>query len=83
MQAAMNIGLRIPEDIAFVGCGNLRYAPYLKIPLTSIDQATERMGEIAARLAIELAGKPDRRTQVTLLEPTLVVRQSSVCQLPK
>jgi LacI family transcriptional regulator len=83
MQAAMNIGLRIPEDIAFVGCGNLRYAPYLKIPLTSIDQATDRMGEIAARLAVKLAGKLDQRPQVTLLEPTLVVRQSSVCQLPK
>src|SRR5580698_10052864 len=26
MKAAMNAGLRIPEDIAFVGCGNLRYA---------------------------------------------------------
>lgn len=83
MKAAMEMGLRIPEDIAFVGCGNLRYAPYLKIPLTSIDQATDRMGEIAARLAIELAGKPNQRPQVTLLEPTLVVRQSSVCQLPK
>jgi len=77
MQAAMDTGLRIPQDIAFVGCGNLRYAPYLKIPLTSIDQATDRMGEIAARLAIELAGKSDQRPQVTLLEPTLVVRHSS------
>ena len=83
MQAAMDMGLRIPEDIAFVGCGNLRYAPYLKIPLTSIDQATDRMGEIAARLAIELAGKPDRHPQVTLLEPTLVIRRSSVCESPK
>jgi LacI family transcriptional regulator len=83
MQAAMEAGVRIPEDIAFVGCGNLRYAPYLKIPLTSIDQATDRMGEIAARLAVELSGTPDRRPQVTLLEPTLVVRQSTVRQLPK
>ena len=80
MQATMAAGLRIPEDIAFIGCGNLRYAPYLKIPLTSIDQATDRMGEIAATLAVELAGKPDLPPQVTFLEPTLVVRQSTVRQ---
>jgi LacI family transcriptional regulator len=78
MQATMDAGLRIPQDIAFVGCGNLRYAPYLKVPLTSIDQATDRMGEVAATLAIELARNPDLQPQVTLLQPTLVVRQSSV-----
>ncbi len=80
MQAAMEAGLRIPEDIAFVGCGNLRYAPYLKIPLSSIDHSTGEMGEIAAKLAIDIATNPSRRRQVTLLKPTLVVRQSSVAQ---
>jgi LacI family transcriptional regulator len=80
MQATMDAGLRIPQDIAFVGCGNLRYAPYLKVPLTSIDQATDRMGEVAAKLAVELARKADPQPQVTLLEPTLVVRQSSVAR---
>jgi LacI family transcriptional regulator len=80
MQATMDARLRIPQDIAFVGCGNLRYAPYLKVPLTSIDQATDRMGEVAARLAIELARNPDLQPQVTLLQPTLVVRQSSIAR---
>jgi LacI family transcriptional regulator len=78
MQAAMDAGLSIPNDIAFVGCGNLRYARYLRVPLTSIDHATEKMGLTAAELAIELATKPNRKPQITLLKPTLVVRQSSV-----
>jgi LacI family transcriptional regulator len=84
MQAAMDAGLRIPEDIAFVGCGNLRYAPYLRVPLSSIDHSTGEMGLIAARLAIELAtrqaGDPPRRSQVKLLKPKLVVRASSVAE---
>jgi LacI family transcriptional regulator len=80
MQAAMEAGLRIPEDIAFVGCGNLRYAPYLKVPLTSVDHATGQMGELAAKLAIEMATAPARKPKVKLLQPTLVVRQSSVAQ---
>jgi LacI family transcriptional regulator len=81
MQAAMDAGLGIPQDIAFVGCGNLRYAPYLKVPLSSIDHATEQMGVTAAKLAIDLATDPERKPQVTLLKPTLVVRQSSVANI--
>lgn len=78
MKASMEAGLRIPEDIAFVGCGNLRYAEYLKVPLSSIDHSTERMGRAAAKLALQLANGPDQKTQSVLLEPRLVVRRSSI-----
>jgi LacI family transcriptional regulator len=78
IQATLDAGLRIPEDIAFVGCGNLRYAPYLRVPLTSIDHSTERMGQLAGSLAVQLAHRADPPPEVTLLQPTLVVRQSSV-----
>jgi LacI family transcriptional regulator len=78
MQATLHAGLRIPEDIAFVGCGNLRYAEYLKVPLSSIDHQTEQMGALAAKLALELANEPEKRPETVLLEPKLVVRRSSV-----
>jgi LacI family transcriptional regulator len=80
MKAVTDAGLRIPEDIAFVGCGNLRYAEYLKVPLTSIDHSTQQMGQIAARLVIELSdpAQAAQGPRVTLIEPRLVVRQSSV-----
>lgn len=80
MQAAMQAGLSIPGDIAFVGCGNLRYAEYLKVPLTSVDQSIERMGEASARRALALSIKPDDSPQTTLVEPKLLVRQSSVAR---
>jgi LacI family transcriptional regulator len=78
MQAAIQAGLSIPGDIAFVGCGNLRYAEYLKIPLTSVDQSIERMGEAAARRALALSAKPDDPPRTVFVEPKLIVRQSSV-----
>jgi len=78
MKAAMESGLRIPEDIAFVGCGNLRYAEYLKVPLTSVDHSTEQMGLVAAKLVVELAADPTLAPRVTLIEPKLIVRQSTV-----
>jgi LacI family transcriptional regulator len=80
MQATLHAGLRIPEDVAFVGCGNLRYAEYLKVPLTSIDHRTEQMGTAAAELALELANNPKQTPQTILLEPKLVVRRSSVVE---
>ena len=68
----------MPEDIAFVGCGNLRYAEYLKVPLTSIDHGTRHMGELAAQLAIDLATIPNLESRTIRLEPTLILRQSSI-----
>ena len=78
MQAAIQAGLNIPGDIAFAGCGNLRYAEYLKVPLTSVDQSIERMGETAATRALALSIKPDDPPQTALIEPRLIVRHSSV-----
>jgi len=78
MQATMQAGLSIPGDIAFAGCGNLRYAEYLKVPLTSVDQSIERMGEMAAKRALALSIKPDDLPQTHFVEPKLIVRQSTV-----
>jgi len=78
MKAVMEAGLRIPQDVAFVGCGNLRYAEYLKVPLTSIDHSTQEMGQVAAKLVLELIRMPDQPPRVTLMEPKLIVRQSTV-----
>ena len=78
MHAAMQAGLSIPADIAFVGCGNLRYAEYLKVPLTSVEQAIGRMGEAAARRVLTLANNYDGETQTVFVEPKLMVRQSTV-----
>ena len=80
MQATLHAGLRIPTDIAFVGCGNLRYAEYLKVPLTSIDHRTEQMGIVAGGLALELAKTLAEMPRTILIEPRLVVRASSLAE---
>jgi LacI family transcriptional regulator len=78
MKATLDAGLSIPGDIAFVGFDNVRYSKYLHIPLTSIDQSTERLGETAAQLALDLIAKKVDKPRTVLLAPTLVVRQSTV-----
>jgi LacI family transcriptional regulator len=38
MEAILEAGLRIPQDIAVIGCGNLHYDRSLRVPLSSVDQ---------------------------------------------
>jgi LacI family transcriptional regulator len=80
MSAILEEGLRIPEDIAIIGCGNVHYAPLLRVPLSSIDQNSEGMGAHAANLALNLVeGKNNaQRPETILLQPTLVARASSL-----
>lgn len=75
--AVLAAGLRVPEDIAIIGCGNMPYNDYLKVPLSSIDHGTAELGRIAGELALELAGKPEQSPKTILVPPTLVARAST------
>jgi LacI family transcriptional regulator len=78
MRAILDAGLRIPEDVAVVGCGNVFYADYLRVPLTSVDQDSDAIAEHAVNLAVSLIGaKGPVRPKTILLQPKLVVRASS------
>jgi LacI family transcriptional regulator len=79
IRAIEEAGLRIPADIAVVGCGNLPYDDMLRVPLTSVDQGSENIGKLAASLALKLAAsksRPAPRSQ--LISPHIVVRASSL-----
>lgn len=78
MLAILEAGLRIPEDIAVAGCGDVHYARFLQVPLTSVAQQTEMIGRKAGQLALSLvSAKRPMRPKTILLEPRLEVRQST------
>jgi LacI family transcriptional regulator len=78
MERAFEAGLRIPTDIAFLGCGNFHYSDKLRVPLSSIDQKPRELGESAAKMVTSiLARSSSARTRTVVLEPELVVRESS------
>jgi LacI family transcriptional regulator len=78
MRALLDAGLRIPEDVAVVGCGNLSYSDFLRVPLSSVDQGSENIGKSAADLALRIARKKEPlRPKAELITPHLVVRASS------
>ena len=78
IEATLQAGLRVPQDIAFIGCGNLRYANYLRVPLSSIDHGTAELGRTAGEFALELSAKPDQEPRSVLLPSSLVARESTI-----
>lgn len=79
MRAILEAGVRIPEDIAVVGCGNLSYSDFLRVPLTSVDQGSESIGKHTAELALKIAQKKVAvRPRIELISPRIVARASSL-----
>lgn len=79
MRAILDAGLQIPEDVAVIGCGNLSYSDFLRVPLSTIDQGSSSIGKIAAEMALKLAHRGTQALPRTeLIQPHLVVRSSSL-----
>jgi LacI family transcriptional regulator len=79
MDVAFQAGLRIPRDIAFVGCDNLQYGASLRVPLTSVDHHSSLIGVRAAKMLLKLLkDSTSPRERQVLLQPSLVVRESSL-----
>ncbi|HEV2325134.1 MAG TPA: LacI family DNA-binding transcriptional regulator [Terracidiphilus sp.] len=78
MVRAFEAGLRIPQDIAIIGCGNYHYSSKLRVPLSSVDQRAAEIGERTAKMIISQLEKPaTTRPRTVVLDPKLVVRASS------
>lgn len=78
MRAIAEAGLRVPDDIAVAGAGNVHYSDFLAVPLTTVDQGTFEIGKRAADLLLErIASKRKLRPKKILIEPRLVMRQST------
>lgn len=78
MDAASDQGIKIPEEMRFVGCGNDALLCSMRIPLTSIAIGETEMGQKAGRLALRaIAGGNKSSTHRVLIKPKLVRRKSS------
>jgi LacI family transcriptional regulator len=78
MMKAFEVGMRIPRDMAILGCGNSYFSSRLRVPLSSIDQRAREIGERTAKLIAAIVKMPPSswpRTEI--LEPELIVRAST------
>jgi len=79
MNYALDQGLRIPEDIAVIGCGNLHYDDSLRVSLSSINQHSRLIGEEAGRITLGiLKSRMAPMPVAVVLQPELVIRASTM-----
>ncbi len=78
MKAIWEAGLRVPDDIAVVGVGNIALSDLLRVPLTTVSWSRDEQGRRAAELILDRIGPhPDTRPRRVVIPPQLVVRRSS------
>jgi LacI family transcriptional regulator len=71
-------GLRCPEDISVVGFNDMPFVDRLRPPLSTVRIPQREIGEVAADLMLRRLADDRYAAREILLEPTLVVRGSTV-----
>ena len=78
MKAIWEAGLRVPDDVAVVGVGDIALGDLLRVPLTTVGWSRQDQGRHAAELLLnglddDNAAEPQR----IVIPPQLIVRESS------
>ncbi|MFI0349344.1 LacI family DNA-binding transcriptional regulator [Actinomadura sp. 9N407] len=77
MRVLKKRGRRIPEDVAVIGFEDSASAPVADPPLTTVHQSVEEMGRRMVRLLISRIQGEAVADPVVILQPHLVVREST------
>ena len=77
LNAITEAGLEVPRDISVVGYDNTALAALRHVSLTTVHQPRFQIGELAMTALLRRFERPAARARHELLEPCLVVRQTT------
>jgi len=78
ISAAQHLGMEVGEDIAITGFDNIPLAEHCHPPLTTVHQPIYQIGEMVCEMLIkQIRGEALEQDQI-ILQPSLMVRQSSI-----
>ncbi|MDT8067682.1 MAG: LacI family DNA-binding transcriptional regulator [Terriglobia bacterium] len=75
--AFRDAGLKLPEDVSLIGFDDIPSASFQNPRLTTVRQPLHEMGVLAASTLLERIANPGTGPQQILVEPELVVREST------
>jgi len=78
IRAALEAGLRVPEDIAIVGFSGFPEGEFCAVPLTTVAFPFDEMGREAVRMLMERMGGSavEQAPRVVKFSPRLIIRRS-------
>lgn len=77
MDACLNNGIRIPEDLSIVGFDDIPFSGTKMIDLTTISHPYQQMGELVAEKIISRIQNPNKPIEQISLIPELIIRKST------
>jgi DNA-binding LacI/PurR family transcriptional regulator len=77
IEAALDAGLAVPGDLSVVGLDDVLMSRHLRPALTTVAVPKRELALKATELVLSLVEDPSQRSASLVLEPTLVVRQST------
>lgn len=77
LRALREKGLKVPEDVALCGCDDVEYSVITDIMLTTIQIPIDEMCRKAVEILVSDIKKHHGSIQRIMIEPTLVIRQST------
>ena len=78
MHALTTLGVAIPEQTRVIGFDDVRYSRLARVPLTTSSQPCEDIGSVAVEMMLRRLAQPKASPLSVQLQPSLVVRASSV-----
>jgi LacI family transcriptional regulator len=77
LDAAGEAGLRCPEDLSIMGMNDMPLSDRIQPPLSTVRVREYDLGRQAASLLLSHIEQPGRRPETIVIEPELVVREST------
>ena len=75
-------GIRVPDDLAIVSFDQTDASDLFYAPLTYLKQPVQEMAEMATKMLLEHI-EQDKQAEIINLEATLVIRNSTLPEMPK
>lgn len=80
IEAAQEVGLRVPEDLSVMGFDNIPESSYINGGLTTVDQFIDSMGYIAVKILVDLLQNGSTENYLQRVDTKLIIRNT--CQAP-
>jgi GntR family transcriptional regulator of arabinose operon len=84
MKCALEVGIKIPEQLSIIGYDNIDISKHVEVPLTTMEQNLYEMGYDAARLLVrQITGATPAKAEAVTMLPVRIIERDSVMDLRK
>lgn len=76
LKAIKEVGMKVPGDISVMGLDDAEFAAYCDPPLSTVRGPAREIGEIAAKILLEIKDEPNLPPKQYCLDSDLIIRDS-------